>query len=107
MNSCISYEDGMAKLYRENPELGLEVLNEAIKSGDQEMFMVILGHIIRARGSVASLAKEAALNENTLHRTLSERGNPTLKTLLNIFNAMNFELSVTCKTSGSPVRAQS
>lgn len=43
----IPYEDAMAQLYRENPEMASEVLNEAIKEGDQKMFMVILGEIMR------------------------------------------------------------
>lgn len=94
---AIPYSEAMDEFYRTNPEIALEVLNEAIRDGDQEMFLTILGHIIRGWGSVAALADKTELNENTLYRTLSNKGNPTLKTLLNIFKVLGLTFSVNAK----------
>ena len=93
--NVVPYDEAMADLYRENPDLAIATLNEAIKEGDSETFMTILGHIVKSTSSVATLARQTSLNENTLHRTLSSHGNPTLKTLLNIFESLNLQLTVT------------
>lgn len=95
----VPYSEAMSDFYRDNPEKALQVLNEAIEAGDQKIFMVVLGHIIRRWGSISALAKETELNEHTLYRTLSSCGNPRLKTLLSIFNALGLTLSIKHRTT--------
>lgn len=98
LKAAVPFDEAMAILYRKNPTLAVEILNECIKEGDQEMLLVTLGHIIKTFGSVARLAKETSLNENTLHRTLSHHGNPTMKTLFSIMDAMGMRLVIVPKT---------
>lgn len=102
---AIHYDEAMADFYRDNPEMAIGVLNEAIKEGDHETFMAVLGQICRAGMSVADLAKRTGLNETTLHRTLSSKGNPTLKTLLSIFNALGLTLSAMRSIGGKQQNA--
>ncbi len=50
----------------------------------------------RAAGLLAlrTVAAEAGISRETLYRTLSPRGNPTLKTLLAVLHAIGLRLSV-------------
>ncbi len=87
MKPYVSYDEGIAKLYRENPQMALDALNSCMKDGDMEMLLVTLRHIAKGKG-VAELAEATGLQKNTLYRTLSSRGNPNLRTLLSICGAL-------------------
>jgi DNA-binding phage protein len=43
---------------------------------------------------MSKLAEKAELNVNTLYRTLSEKGNPELKSLRALLGAMGMQLTV-------------
>lgn len=87
MKPYVSYDEGMVKLYRDNPQMALDALNSCMKDGDMEMLLVTLRHIAKGKG-VAELAEATGLQKNTLYRTLSSRGNPNLRTLLSICGAL-------------------
>ena len=53
-----------------------------------------LGQIRISANSVQEIARQAEVNANTLYRTLSEQGNPELKTLSAILKAMGMRLAV-------------
>jgi len=42
---------------------------------------------------MADIAEKAGFSREHLYRSFSERGNPTLKTLLAVLNAMNLEIT--------------
>ena len=70
-------------------------LEEALAAGDREAFKLALRHVAEARlGGIAPLAEAAGLNRETLYRTLSPRGNPTLETLTRILCAMGLSVAV-------------
>lgn len=98
LKGAIPYDDSMARLYRKNPTTAVEMLNESLEEGDAEMLLVTLRQVVKAFGSVARLAEITQLNENTLHRTLSRRGNPTIKTLFSIMDAMGMRVVIVPKT---------
>lgn len=56
--------------------------------------MWALRSLSKAFGGVQEIAKQAEVNAHTLYRTLSEQGNPELKTLSSILRAMGMWLSV-------------
>ena len=87
MKPYVSYDEGMVKLYRDNPQMALDALNACMEDGDMEMLLVTLRHIAKGKG-VAELAEATGLQKNTLYRTLSSRGNPNLRTLLSICVAL-------------------
>lgn len=91
---AVPYDEAMADMYRENPELAAAVLNERLADGDPEMLLLMLRQLSKAFGGIAQIAEITGLNENTLYRTLSRRGNPNLKTLLGITGAMGLRLTV-------------
>lgn len=98
----VPFDDAMAEMYREDPELAAEVLNECVAEGDPEVLLLTLRQFAKAFGGVSSIAEKAGLNEITLYRTLSRRGNPTLKTLIGITDAMGFRLAFVPKEAKRP-----
>lgn len=48
-----------------------------------------------ARGGMASIAEKAQLSRETLYRTLSNRGNPTIRTLNAVLKATGLRFEVT------------
>ena len=51
-----------------------------------------LGVVARAKG-MAQIAEQAGLSREQLYRSLSERGNPTLKTTIAVMKALGIELT--------------
>jgi probable addiction module antidote protein len=79
----------------EDAETAALYLEEALAAGDDEAFKLALRHVAEARlGDMASLAEATGLNRETLYRTLSTRGNPTLDTLRRILHALGLRVAV-------------
>lgn len=88
-----------------DPELAAEYLTAAIEEGSAELFMIALRNVAEAHGGVGRIAEAAHLNRQTMYRTLSNEGNPTLSTLIAILSAVGLNLSfspVTSTTSATP-----
>lgn len=75
----------------------LEMLRDAIASGHAGYIAAAIGTIARARG-IAAVAEDAGLNRQTLHRALSDKGNPTLDTLVRVLDTLGLRLDVAPKT---------
>ena len=54
----------------------------------------MLRQMAKAFGGVPKVAKKAGLNTTQLYRTLSEEGNPELKSLKAVLKAMGLRLAV-------------
>jgi probable addiction module antidote protein len=89
-----SHDEAMEEFFREAPALSAEYLSLTLKEGSQEEFLFALLRVVKAFGGVGKLAAVTGLNENTLHRTLSAKGNPRLSTLSGICKAVGMELSI-------------
>ena len=80
-----------------NPKFVVEYLRAALVESDMpELFLLALRNVAEARG-LAKLAKAAHLNRENLYRLLSEKGNPELRSLYAILNALGFRLSIEAK----------
>ena len=92
--------------YLKTEEDIVEFLNEIAKEGDPELFQAALGDVARARG-MTNMAKQTGLSRENLYRALSKDGNPRLKTLEKIFDALGIEVVFRKKTpkdkSSNPV----
>ena len=64
-----------------SPEEAAAYLNAALEDEDSGVFLVALRDIAEANGETIHLARAAHINRETLYRTLSKRGNPTLTNL--------------------------
>ena len=69
-------------------------LNAAIEDGDRAVFLLALRNVAEAHGGMAELAGKAGLNRESLYRMLSKRGNPEIKSLTALLQAMGLRLAV-------------
>ena len=95
--SAKSYQEDLLKRLQ-NPDYAAEYLNAALADEDPSVFLTALKDIADAQGvSVATIARKARLNRESLYRTLSDKGNPRLHTLCLILVTLGLRLSVTCE----------
>jgi probable addiction module antidote protein len=94
-----NYTDGLSERLKE-PGYATAYLNEALKEGSQEIFMLALRDVAKARG-ISHIAKESNLNRETMYRMLSEKGNPNLSSLNKLLNTLGLTLTVEIKESAA------
>ena len=90
----ILHDDSMADLFKEDPTYAIELLNSILEDGEQGELLIALRQMTKAFGGVSSIAEKANLNPTQLYRTLSEQGNPELRSLSAILKAMGLRLAV-------------
>ena len=56
--------------------------------------MLALRRVAQAFGGVPQIAKQTHLHVKTLYRTLSQKGNPELKSLTSILKAIGMRITV-------------
>ena len=81
----------------EDPAEAAAYLSACLQDEDPEVFLLALRDVARARGGLAKLAEITDLNREHLYRMLSEKGNPELRSLEALLDALGFRLSVTQK----------
>lgn len=103
-----SHDETVVELLREDPHFADEYLTESLNAldepGGQEAFLQALRHIAEAQG-MAAVAQRAGLPRESLYKSLSGKGNPTLKTLLAVLNAAGLRLAITRAQVNDPAHA--
>jgi probable addiction module antidote protein len=89
-----THDEAMAELLREDPAYALELLNGILEDGEQGELLIALRQMTKAFGGVQTVAENANLNPTQLYRTLSQEGNPELRSLTAILKAMGLRLAV-------------
>ena len=89
-----NHDEATINSFRKDPQFAAEYLNAILEDGDQQELLTALRYLAAAFGGVPSLAEQAELNATTLYRTLSPRGNPELKSLLALLQALGLRLAV-------------
>jgi probable addiction module antidote protein len=89
-----SHDESMADLFREDPDLAAATLDAILADGDQGELLVTLRQMTKAFGGVQAVARSADLNPTQLYRTLSEAGNPELRSLSALLRSMGLRLAV-------------
>lgn len=94
----IPYHEWEVKQLRSNPDLGVEYLKVALESlqdpNDRGASLLMLRAIAEAYGGLGTVAAKAGISRESLYRSLSPKGNPTLKTLVAVLNTLGLRLSV-------------
>ncbi|WP_299413912.1 transcriptional regulator [Acaryochloris sp. IP29b_bin.148] len=67
-------------------------LDEMLKDGNTEAFLLALKNVLQANGKVKDIATEADITRHHLYRLLSEDGSPTLATLVAVLNAVGLSI---------------
>ena len=94
----IPYHDWEVEKLRSDPELAVECLKLALESLDNPDecggSLLTLRSLAEAYGGLGAVAAKAGISRESLYRSLSPKGNPTLKTLVAVLNTMGLSLSV-------------
>jgi probable addiction module antidote protein len=92
-----SHDEAMIESLRNDPKFASEYLRLALEDsstdGGRENLLIALRRVAEAQG-MADVATRAGMKRESLYRLLSPKGNPTLSTLLAVFNAAGLQLSV-------------
>jgi len=72
----------------------LEYLNAAIEVSDSPANIAhALGVVARARSNMSQLARETGISREGLYKALSEQGNPSLGTVLQVSRALGLRIA--------------
>jgi len=92
---------------QKDQEFAVEYLKVALESLDDPeergASLLMLRALAEAYGGLGAVAAEAGISRESLYRALSPKGNPTLKTLVAVLNAVGLRLSV---TQNKPAKGQ-
>lgn len=72
----------------------VDLLNSILEDGEQGELLITLRQLTKAFGGVQDVAEKANLNPTQLYRTLSDQGNPELRSLSAILKVMGLRLAV-------------
>ena len=78
----------------QDPEEAKAYLNAALEDGDESVFLLALRDVVEAGMGMANLAEKAGRNRESLYKTLSDRGNPHLKSIRSILNSLGYRLAI-------------
>ena len=76
----------------DSPEAMALFIADALDTGDTAYIAKAMGVVASAKG-MTELAKETGLAREQLYKSFSERGNPTLKTMLAVMRALGVDLT--------------
>jgi len=77
--------------YLDNEQALAVFLSEAMKTADPAYIAHAIGVVARSKG-MADISARTGLSREQLYRSLSERGNPTLATLLSVLSSLGLAL---------------
>ena len=88
-----SHEDVMVKKLRRDPEFAAAYLRAAMEDSDEpQVLLIALRQVAKARG-MASVARRAKIERESLYRALSPKGNPRFSTIAAVTKALGLTLS--------------
>ena len=73
-------------------------LESALEENDTALLLEVLGSIARSKG-MSQIANELNLARESLYRSLSQDGNPSFSTVVNVLDNLGFQLSVKQKAA--------
>lgn len=93
MKPCTRHDDWLM-VQLADAEFAADYLNAASEDDDPATYLTALRKVVEARGGIAAVAEKTHLSRETLYRTLSARGNPTIKTLNAVLKATGLRFGV-------------
>ncbi|WP_300444721.1 addiction module antidote protein [Zoogloea sp.] len=98
IKGAVSHHEAELAELRADRELAVVYLKAAMESlddpDDRAAGLLALRTVAEAYGGLGAVAAEAGISRESLYRTLSPKGNPTLKTLLAVLKTVGLRLSV-------------
>lgn len=93
MTKTVKHDDWL-NLQLQNVDFAADYLNSAYEDDDPATYLAALRKVVEARGGMAAVAQKTNLSRETLYRTLSARGNPTIRTLNAVLKATGLRFGV-------------
>ena len=93
MTTSMKHDDWLFEQLKD-AQFAAEFINAASEDDDPKTYLTALRKVVEARGGMASIAEKAHLSRETLYRTLSRRGNPTIRTLNAVLKATGLKFGV-------------
>ena len=98
LNASVSHHDELIKELRADRQFAVEYLRAALSELDdpdnRAAGLLAMRDVAEAYGGLSAVAQEAGINRESLYRSLSPKGNSTLKTILAVMKAVGMKLSV-------------
>jgi probable addiction module antidote protein len=92
--TSVSHDGAMIRRIRKDSEFAVEYLKAALEeTDDPRVLLIALRHVAQARG-IATVAKAAGIERESLYRALSASGNPRLSTLHAVAKAVGLKLTL-------------
>ncbi len=95
---AVSHHERTIEELREDREYAVALLRVAMESLDNPEEraggLLALRAVAEAYGGLGAVAAQAGISRESLYRSLSPKGNPTLKTLAAVLKAVGLQLSV-------------
>ena len=107
----ISYHQWEIEQLRSDGAFAVECLKVALESLDDPEerggSLLMLRALAEAYGGLGKIAAKAGISRESLYRSLSPKGNPTMKTLIAVITSMGLRLSVVEKDAVAKKRTRS
>lgn len=98
LHGSVSHAEETIKELRADRQFAVEYLKAALEELDdpdnRAAGLLALRDVAEAYGGLGAVAAQAGISREALYRSLSPKGNPTLKTLLAVLKAVGMRLSV-------------
>lgn len=98
---AVPYHEFEIEMLRGDRKMGIECARLAIDGlnnpEERGGSLLMLRALAEAYGGLGAVAAKAGISRESLYRSLSPKGNPTLKTLVAVLNTLGLRLSVVPK----------
>jgi probable addiction module antidote protein len=81
-----------ASEYLDTPEDVVAYLNAAVEEKDPALLQAALGDVAKAKG-MAQIARDAGVGRESLYKSLSADGTPSLKTIVKVAQALGVRIT--------------
>jgi probable addiction module antidote protein len=93
------YEDWLIENLKDHDE-AVAYLNAALEESlvgeeSQEVLLMAIKDVVKAHGGIGKIAKKTQLGRESLYKTLSEKDNLKLSTILSLINSLGLKLRFT------------
>jgi probable addiction module antidote protein len=93
-----TFSESFAKILGENPKkfktFKKHIADEFNKSKDADLFLRNLKTLVIAQGKATELAKHANISRTTIYKMLSEKANPSFKSIVSFTAGLGIQLKI-------------
>lgn len=80
-------------------EAQIALLNDAFSTGNAAYIANAVGAVVRARAGMSKLARDTGIKRQTLTKSLSKKGNPTLATIVPVLDKLGLRMQIVSATA--------